>query len=84
MTNGAQHAFTLALLELSVPGDRVMIECPTYPVALDAIRAARRTVGPVGASGFDRYGGSADSDDGAWDLDLIRAELDRPHPGWPI
>jgi len=80
VTNGAQHAFTLALLELSVPGDRVMIECPTYPVALDAIRAARRTVGPVGASGFDRYGGSADSDDGAWDLDLIRAELRQTAP----
>ena len=42
ITSGAQHAFTLIVGELSAPGDRVLIECPTYPVALDALRAGRR------------------------------------------
>ena len=48
VTSGAQHAFTLILGELSAPGDRVLIECPTYPVALDALRAGRRIPAPVG------------------------------------
>ena len=48
VTSGAQHAFTLILGELSAPGDRVLIECPTYPVALDALRARRRVPAPVG------------------------------------
>ena len=48
VTSGAQHAFTLILGELSAPGDRVLIECPTYPVALDALRAGRRVPAPVG------------------------------------
>ena len=77
VTNGAQHAFTIALQELSSPGDRVMIECPTYPVALDAIRATRRIPGPVGVSS-----GGVDGQilSGAWDLDLIAAELRQTAP----
>jgi DNA-binding transcriptional MocR family regulator len=48
ITSGAQHALTLVISELSRPGDRIAVECPTYPVALDAIRACRRTPVPVG------------------------------------
>ena len=75
VTNGAQHGFSIALQELSVPGDRVMIECPTYPVALDAIRASRRIPGPVGLPGPDRP-----SPTEAWDVELITATLRQTAP----
>lgn len=74
-TSGAQHAFSIALQELSAPGDRVMIECPTYPVALDAIRAARRVPGPIGLPGPD----SAESET-PWDSELIAATLRQTAP----
>ncbi len=76
VTNGAQHAFTIALQELSSPGDRVMIECPTYPVALDAIRAGRRIPGPVGVTS----GTDTETLSGVWDLDLIAAEFRQTAP----
>lgn len=75
VTSGAQHAFTIALQEFSSPGDRVMIECPTYPLVLDAIRGARRIPSPVGLAGP----GSDDSDE-PWDGDLIAATLRQAAP----
>ncbi|SDP21054.1 DNA-binding transcriptional regulator, MocR family, contains an aminotransferase domain [Nakamurella panacisegetis] len=75
VTNGAQHAFTLTLQELTAPGDRVLIECPTYPLALDAIRAARRIPGPVGLPGPDQ-----EQCGGPWDPDLIAATLRQTAP----
>ena len=76
VTSGAQHAFTLVMGELSAPGDRVLIECPTYPVALDALRAQRRVPAPVGLADP-----SADTDSGsAWDTDLFTATLRQTAP----
>ncbi|WP_420123672.1 PLP-dependent aminotransferase family protein, partial [Nakamurella sp.] len=66
ITSGAQHAFTLVLDTLSGPADRVVIECPTYPVALDAVRDRRRTPVPVGLG---------ERPDAAWDVDLLGAAL---------
>jgi DNA-binding transcriptional MocR family regulator len=66
ITGGAQHAFTLALGSLSSPGDRVLLECPTYPVALDAIRAHHRVPAPLPL---------ADNTAAPWDLDLYAAIL---------
>ncbi|WP_051266391.1 MocR-like transcription factor YczR [Nakamurella lactea] len=66
ITGGAQHAFGLALSSLTSPGDRVLLECPTYPVALDAIRAAHRVPTPL------PLGDNADT---AWDLELFGAIL---------
>ena len=71
ITNGAQHAFSLALQELSTPGAGVLVECPTYPVALDAIRAGRRTPLPFGLTAF---GGPI------WDLDLLAVILRASRP----
>ena len=72
VTSGAQHAFTLIVGELSAPGDRVLIECPTYPVALDALRAQRRVPAPVGIG--DAAGN--DNDDGnGWDVELFAATM---------
>ncbi|MFD7180341.1 PLP-dependent aminotransferase family protein [Streptomyces sp. NPDC059904] len=55
VTSGAQHALTLVLGLLSSPGDRVMVENPSYPNALEALRRARlRTVSvPVTETGWD-------------------------------
>ncbi len=73
VTSGAQHAFTLILGELSAPGDRVLIECPTYPVALDAVRAGRRVPAPVGMADPTIAGdGSPGS---AWDAELFAATM---------
>ena len=77
ITSGAQHAFTLIVGELSAPGDRVLIECPTYPVALDALRAGRRVPSPFGLADPDQVLGESDS---AWDTDLFRATLRQTAP----
>lgn len=70
ITNGAQHALSLVLRELSDIGDRVLVECPTYPVALDAIRAARRVPAPIGVGPSARSAA-----EGAWDSSLIASTL---------
>ncbi|MFI6743223.1 aminotransferase class I/II-fold pyridoxal phosphate-dependent enzyme [Nonomuraea sp. NPDC050451] len=38
VTSGAQHALTLVIGLLCEPGDRVMVENPSYPNALEAMR----------------------------------------------
>lgn len=55
VTSGAQHALTLVLSLLCGPGDRVLIETPSYPNALEALRRHRlRPVSvPVGDHGWD-------------------------------
>ncbi|QKV96447.1 PLP-dependent aminotransferase family protein [Streptomyces sp. NA02950] len=55
VTSGAQHALTLILGVLCGTGDRVMVENPSYPNALEALRRARlRTVSaPVADTGWD-------------------------------
>ncbi|MEU7433412.1 PLP-dependent aminotransferase family protein [Streptomyces sioyaensis] len=63
VTSGAQHALTLVLGLLCRPGDRVMVENPTYPNALDAMRRARlRTV-------------SVPVTDTGWDIEIIESTL---------
>ncbi|HEX2298349.1 MAG TPA: PLP-dependent aminotransferase family protein, partial [Pseudonocardiaceae bacterium] len=47
ITSGALHAVTVALDALVGPGDRVLIEHPSYPNALDAIRARGARAVPV-------------------------------------
>jgi DNA-binding transcriptional MocR family regulator len=68
VTTGAHHAFVLILRLLVHPGDRVLLEQPTYPNALDAIRAS-----------FARPVGVAMTDDG-WCLDGIDAALRQSAP----
>ncbi|MBW0091544.1 PLP-dependent aminotransferase family protein [Pseudonocardia sp. KRD-184] len=62
VTAGAQSAIGLVLAAFTGPGDRVLVEHPTYPNALDAIsaRGARSVPVPMGTS--------ADGT-GSWDLD---------------
>lgn len=68
VTNGSHHAFALVLRLFVHPGDRVLVEQPTYPNALDAIRAthARPVAVPI-------------TEDG-WCLDGIEAALRQSAP----
>ncbi|MFI8943526.1 PLP-dependent aminotransferase family protein [Streptomyces syringium] len=68
VTSGAQHALTLVLGLLCRPGDRVMVENPSYPNALDAMRRARlRTV-------------SVPVTDTGWDVEIIESTLRQAVP----
>lgn len=68
ITSGAQHALALALRLLVMPGQRVLVENPTYPNAVDAIRATHAQPVPVAMAA-----------DG-WDLDGIEATLRQVAP----
>lgn len=68
VTHGAQHAFALILRMLVSPGDRVLVEHPTYPNALEAVRAVNATALPVAM------------DDDGWDLELLEATLRQASP----
>ncbi|MFD0690447.1 MocR-like transcription factor YczR [Actinomadura fibrosa] len=58
VTTGAQHAFTLLTQTLVEAGDAVMVERPTYPHALGALRRRGARLVPVGVNE-------------GWDLDLV-------------
>jgi DNA-binding transcriptional MocR family regulator len=64
ITNGSLHGLDLLLRLLVGPGDRVITELPTYPGALDAVRASGGRVVPVPMA---REGG--------WHVDQLRATL---------
>ncbi len=64
VTSGALHAFDLLLRVLTGPGDRVLTELPSYPGALDAIRANGARLVPVALAGS-----------GGWDVDAMTAAL---------
>jgi DNA-binding transcriptional MocR family regulator len=68
ITSGAQHAFALTLRVLVAPGERVLVEHPTYPNALEAIRSRNMT--PVAVPMID----------GAWDAEAIEATLRQASP----
>jgi DNA-binding transcriptional MocR family regulator len=62
VTNGALHGWNLVLSALARPGQRVLVEQPTYPGVLDAIdRHSLRPVAiPVSADGWEAPSGPAD------------------------
>ncbi|WP_448061003.1 MocR-like transcription factor YczR [Cellulomonas hominis] len=55
VTTGAQHAISLLVAAHVGPGDRVVVEQPTYPQALEAVRGAgaRPVPVPSGSGGLD-------------------------------
>ncbi|MGW4000024.1 MocR-like transcription factor YczR [Amycolatopsis sp. NPDC004772] len=71
VTNGAHHAFVLVLRMLAGPGDRVLVEQPTYPNALEAIRAAHAIPVPVALDPSGERG---------WDIAGIDAALRQASP----
>jgi DNA-binding transcriptional MocR family regulator len=68
VTAGAQHALTLLLRVLCGPGDRVLVDHPTYPNALDAVRAVGARPVPVALLA------------GGWDVDMLAATLRQAAP----
>jgi DNA-binding transcriptional MocR family regulator len=62
ITAGAQHALTLVLEELLNPGDPVLVESPTYPHALDALRRRGARLIPAGVNA-------------GWDVELIATTM---------
>ncbi|MGA4838801.1 PLP-dependent aminotransferase family protein [Streptomyces sp. G45] len=68
ITNGAQHAISLTLTLLGRPGDRVVVENPSYPNALDAIVRAGLRAAPVPVT------------DTGWDTALVESTLRQAAP----
>ena len=78
ITSGALSAIAIVARALSRPGDRVMIESPVYPNAVEALRLGGGR--PVSSPLADPLG------DAGWDLDGIEATLRQtsPHLGYLI
>ncbi|WP_055701260.1 MULTISPECIES: MocR-like transcription factor YczR [Streptomyces] len=68
ITTGAQHALSLTLSLLGRPGDRVLVENPSYPNALDAMRGAGLRAVPVPVT------------DEGWDCGLVESSLRQAAP----
>ncbi|MGY4710141.1 MocR-like transcription factor YczR [Mycolicibacterium sp. CBM1] len=63
VTSGAQHAIALILATYAQPGDRVLVEQPTYHGALTAIATTGARPVPVALSGA------------GWELDAVHAAV---------
>jgi DNA-binding transcriptional MocR family regulator len=63
VTNGALHALDLTIRATLPRGRRALVELPSYPVALDALRAAGARLAPVPMS-----------EDG-WDVEALEASV---------
>jgi DNA-binding transcriptional MocR family regulator len=68
VTGGGIHGLHLALTVLAAPGDRVLVEHPTYPNALGAVATRGTRAVPVPMAP-DPDGGSR------WDLDLLTSAV---------
>jgi len=71
ITSGAVSAWALLLRVLVQPGDRVVVEQPTYPNALEAARRAGARLVPVPMG---------DVDEASWDMDAWRTVLRQSAP----
>lgn len=69
ITSGAQHAVDLILRLLVAPGQPVLVETPTYPNALTAVRHHRARVVTTNLDPVD-----------GWDEDLLLAEIRASRP----
>lgn len=68
VTFGAQHALGLLVQVLLSPGDRVLVDHPTYLYALDAFRQAGCRLVPVALN------------EGGWDVEALRAAMRQTSP----
>ena len=68
VTTGAQHALALVLRLLTAPGDRVVLDHPTYPHAIDAVQRSSCRAVPVGLTAT------------GWDVDGVVAALHQTSP----
>lgn len=68
VTNGAQQGFSLLLKWLAGPGDRAVIDHPTYHNAIQALQRAHVVPVPVGLSAH------------GWDIDAMEAAFRQTSP----
>lgn len=83
VTSGAQHALNIILKTLAGRQQKVLVEHPSYPNALDAIRASgSRTVPvPMPPAAEPMSGAGADPAAGAgWDIDGMVAAMRHQRP----
>ncbi len=71
VVNGAVSGLALVLRMMTGPGDRVVVDHPTYPLAIAAIQGAQCR--PVGVS----------LPETGWDTDASRQRLPRRRRAWP-
>jgi DNA-binding transcriptional MocR family regulator len=77
VTSGAQHALNIVLRTLAGRQQRVLIDHPTYPNALDAIRASGSRIIPVPLPPPTGAGAAASP---GWDMDAMVAALQQQRP----
>jgi DNA-binding transcriptional MocR family regulator len=90
VTSGAQHALNIILRTLAGRQQKVLVEHPSYPNALDAIRASgSRTVPvpmppvaePASGGGVEpASGGGVEPASGGWDIDGMVAAMRHQRP----
>ncbi len=68
VTGGAQHGLSLVLRMVTGPGDRVLVEHPTYPNVLNLVAQTGCRPVPVPLAGGD------------WDVDMIAATMRQSAP----
>ncbi|MGN7201276.1 MocR-like transcription factor YczR [Arthrobacter sp. SAFR-044] len=68
VTSGAQHALTIIIRTLADRQDRILVEHPSYPHALDAIRSAKCRPVPVAFA------------ESGWDLPAMEAAMVQQQP----
>ncbi|MCP9001849.1 PLP-dependent aminotransferase family protein [Pseudarthrobacter sp. RMG13] len=82
VTSGAQHALNIIIRAVAGRQDRVLVEHPSYPNALDAIRAAGCRPLPVAFT--TAHGTSTTKADGgpalAWDMHALQAAMTEQRP----
>ncbi|MGO4229069.1 PLP-dependent aminotransferase family protein [Arthrobacter sp. YAF34] len=80
VTSGAQHALNIVLRTLAGrSGTKVLVEHPSYPNALDAIRAAGCRPVPVAMPAAGRHGTGLHRA-GGWDFEAMEAALLQQRP----
>ncbi|MFK0004710.1 PLP-dependent aminotransferase family protein [Paenarthrobacter sp. NPDC090522] len=72
VTSGAQHALNIVLKTLAGKQDKVLVEHPSYPNALDAIRATGCRPLPVAMPAAGAAAG--------WDIDAMVAAMNQQRP----
>jgi DNA-binding transcriptional MocR family regulator len=91
VTSGAQHALNIVIRALAGRQDRVLVEHPSYPNALDAIRAAGCRTLPVAFTNAREAGrGAARTAEGraaegatsalAWDMHALQSTMMQQRP----
>lgn len=82
VTSGAQHALNIVLRTLAGRSDKVLVEHPSYPNAIDAIRAAGCRLVPVAmpAAHSATRPGSPSVGRPGWDLAALETTLMQQRP----